>query len=494
MAPEQKTRTGSARMIRRMRSKKWQHFSTMVPPVLAAKRFQSPTLGRKGKRCSRIDSIRSRPASPACTCSTKRGDGRHEAVLHAGPEHRRAPAAWAAAQRASSTVVHSGFSQRMCRPGAAKACSSTARWVWLGEAISTASKPARRQERARVGVGGARAPPQRLDCRRRPAKPRPGRRGQRAGVGQEFEVADVLATHHARADEADPQAVRHERGLTHERRPLPRPAPPLGKGGLTASPMAWGMWRFRGDDLAAAQATCRGGARQRLQPSGHRRHLRAGQRRALRRGGGAARQGAGGGAGPARPHGAGDQGRHRDGRPLQLQRRLSGARLRGLAEAAGGGADRALPDPPPGPAGPPRRGRRRAGPAARPRARSPRRGSPTTPPRRRRRCRRTCPSRWRRSSRSSRPLAIAPLSDGVLDQAMERDLAVLAWSPLGGGRLGDAETTPAAEVAPALRRGGGGGVPASAVGLRLDHGPPVRAVPIVGRQNAGADPRGGRRR
>jgi len=33
------------------------------------------------------------------------------------------------------------------------------------------------------------------------------------------------------------------------------------------------------------------------------------------------------------------------------------------------------------------------------------------------------------------PLTIEPLSDGVLDQALERDLAVLAWSPLGGGRL-----------------------------------------------------------
>jgi predicted oxidoreductase len=33
------------------------------------------------------------------------------------------------------------------------------------------------------------------------------------------------------------------------------------------------------------------------------------------------------------------------------------------------------------------------------------------------------------------PLAIAPLTDGVLDQAMARDM-VLAWSPLGGGRLG----------------------------------------------------------
>jgi predicted oxidoreductase len=33
-------------------------------------------------------------------------------------------------------------------------------------------------------------------------------------------------------------------------------------------------------------------------------------------------------------------------------------------------------------------------------------------------------------------LYIEPIVDGVLDQAMERDMAVLAWSPLGGGRLG----------------------------------------------------------
>jgi predicted oxidoreductase len=33
-------------------------------------------------------------------------------------------------------------------------------------------------------------------------------------------------------------------------------------------------------------------------------------------------------------------------------------------------------------------------------------------------------------------LAIAPLTDGVLDHAQEAGLGVLAWSPLGGGRLG----------------------------------------------------------
>lgn len=36
------------------------------------------------------------------------------------------------------------------------------------------------------------------------------------------------------------------------------------------------------------------------------------------------------------------------------------------------------------------------------------------------------------------PLAFEPAFDGVLDQAMAHDLAVLAWSPLGQGRLGGA--------------------------------------------------------
>jgi predicted oxidoreductase len=39
------------------------------------------------------------------------------------------------------------------------------------------------------------------------------------------------------------------------------------------------------------------------------------------------------------------------------------------------------------------------------------------------------------------PLAIEAFSDGRLDQAMERKMAVLAWSPLAQGRLGDGETS-----------------------------------------------------
>jgi predicted oxidoreductase len=35
---------------------------------------------------------------------------------------------------------------------------------------------------------------------------------------------------------------------------------------------------------------------------------------------------------------------------------------------------------------------------------------------------------------------VAPLFDGTLDQAMERNIAIAAWSPLAGGRLGGTDT------------------------------------------------------
>ena len=53
--PDAKTRMGSSCMISRIRSKKWQHFSTIVPPVFLLNRFQFPTLFRNGNRCSRIE-------------------------------------------------------------------------------------------------------------------------------------------------------------------------------------------------------------------------------------------------------------------------------------------------------------------------------------------------------------------------------------------------------------------------------------------------------
>ena len=84
------------------------------------------------------------------------------------------------------------------------------------------------------------------------------------------------------------------------------------------------------------------------------------------------------------------------------------------------------------------------------------------------------------------PLAIEPLSDGVLDQALERGYAVLAWSPLGGGRLGDAQPAEpcAAAVARALdtiaeRQG----VSRTAVAYAWILAHPAQPIPIVGSQD-----------
>ena len=48
------------------------------------------------------------------------------------------------------------------------------------------------------------------------------------------------------------------------------------------------------------------------------------------------------------------------------------------------------------------------------------------------------------------PLAIEPLENGALDQAMEYGASVLAWSPLGQGRIADPKSPREAEVAAAL--------------------------------------------
>ncbi|MGH8253623.1 MAG: aldo/keto reductase [Steroidobacteraceae bacterium] len=92
-------------------------------------------------------------------------------------------------------------------------------------------------------------------------------------------------------------------------------------------------------------------------------------------------------------------------------------------------------------------------------------------------------------------LAIEPLTDGVLDVAMRRDLAVLAWSPLGQGRLG-AGTGAATEPPPAAandravavravldRIAERASVPRTAVAYAWVMAHPARAVPLVGSQN-----------
>ena len=82
------------------------------------------------------------------------------------------------------------------------------------------------------------------------------------------------------------------------------------------------------------------------------------------------------------------------------------------------------------------------------------------------------------------PLAIDVIEGGLADLAMERDYAVLAWSPLGGGRIG-LPTTPREEaVAAALdavATKAGVGRAAAAYSWTMAH--PMRAIPIVGTQN-----------
>ncbi len=93
------------------------------------------------------------------------------------------------------------------------------------------------------------------------------------------------------------------------------------------------------------------------------------------------------------------------------------------------------------------------------------------------------------------PLATAPLFDGTLDRAMKHGLGVLAWSPLGQGRLGDGDPRPGRRMAPdprtvrviaALQDHGnrfGVSVAATAYAWIMAH--PAGIIPIVGSQNPG---------
>lgn len=81
-------------------------------------------------------------------------------------------------------------------------------------------------------------------------------------------------------------------------------------------------------------------------------------------------------------------------------------------------------------------------------------------------------------------LAITPLFDGVLDQAMTHDMAVLAWSPLGGGRLANpADDRSRAVVALLDAKAEEAGVDRSAAAYSWIMVHPARPIPIVGTQN-----------
>ena len=86
------------------------------------------------------------------------------------------------------------------------------------------------------------------------------------------------------------------------------------------------------------------------------------------------------------------------------------------------------------------------------------------------------------------PLVIEPLSDGTLDQAMRRGMAVLAWSPLAQGRLaasiGEAsDQSRVARVIDALDAvAARAGRPRSAVAYAWVMAHPARPIPLVGSQ------------
>ena len=77
------------------------------------------------------------------------------------------------------------------------------------------------------------------------------------------------------------------------------------------------------------------------------------------------------------------------------------------------------------------------------------------------------------------PLRVAPLYDGTLDQAMAANVSVLAWSPLGGGRLTDTGHAAGALLA---EQGAAYGVDAVAAALSWIMVHPARIIPIVGSQ------------
>ena len=86
------------------------------------------------------------------------------------------------------------------------------------------------------------------------------------------------------------------------------------------------------------------------------------------------------------------------------------------------------------------------------------------------------------------PLVIDPIEDGSLDQAMTLNLGVLAWSPLAQGRLGDAPAPDArvAAVRAALDElGAAHGVSRTVAAYAWLMAHPSRPIPIVGSQQPG---------
>jgi predicted oxidoreductase len=82
------------------------------------------------------------------------------------------------------------------------------------------------------------------------------------------------------------------------------------------------------------------------------------------------------------------------------------------------------------------------------------------------------------------PLYLEPAQNGLLDQAMVMNLTVLAWSPLGGGRLGHPEDERTRTVAALLdERARESGVNRAAAAFSWIMAHPSRPIPIAGTQN-----------
>lgn len=81
-------------------------------------------------------------------------------------------------------------------------------------------------------------------------------------------------------------------------------------------------------------------------------------------------------------------------------------------------------------------------------------------------------------------LKLDPLQDGILDQAIMNDMAVLAWSPLAGGRLALPQDERARAVVGLFdAKAEQAGVSRTAVALSWLMVHPAQTIPIVGTQN-----------
>jgi predicted oxidoreductase len=83
------------------------------------------------------------------------------------------------------------------------------------------------------------------------------------------------------------------------------------------------------------------------------------------------------------------------------------------------------------------------------------------------------------------PLCLDTITDGSLDLALQHILAVLAWSPLGGGRIADPTNAREGAVTAALddvARAHDVSRTAAAYSWIMAH--PSHPIPIVGSQNA----------